>query len=358
VVSQPIIAPVNGVIAEGHLVPDKDMTLSFSVRGKVGEVLVEQGDRVNEGDVLMRLTDREQAEAALEAAQLDLTSAQQAFDALVRNEGLDRAESWNAYMDAQIARADAQRKWEALNLDDIKDKIEDAETVVRDRKQDLDDAQEEFDKYKDLNEDNTKRKAAEDDLTDAQNDYNEAVRDLEEETRKRDSVRATLDQAQAAEAEAKYNYDNTQDGPNVEKLALLEDQLNTAKSQVASADVTLANFDLKAPFDGVVQDINLSVNEMAGPETWAVIVADTGQWYVETSDLTELEVVDVEEGQKVTIVADALPDVKMTGTVEEISQTFKSQAGDILYTVRIKVDDVDPLMRWGMTVEVTFEPLE
>jgi len=358
VVSQPIIAPVNGVIAEGHLVPDKDMTLSFSVRGKVGEVLVEKGDRVNEGDVLMRLTDREQAEAALEAAQLDLTSAQQAFDALVRNEGLDRAESWNAYMDAQIARADAQRKWEALNLDDIKDKIEDAETVVRDRKQDLDDAQEEFDKYKDLNEDNTKRKAAEDDLTDAQNDYNEAVRDLEEETRKRDSVRATLDQAQAAEAEAKYNYDNTQDGPNVEKLALLEDQLNTAKSQVASADATLANFDLKAPFDGVVQDINLSVNEMAGPETWAVIVADTGQWYVETSDLTELEVVDVEEGQKVTIVADALPDVKMTGTVEEISQTFKSQAGDILYTVRIKVDDVDPLMRWGMTVEVTFEPLE
>jgi len=44
--------------------------------------------------------------------------------------------------------------------------------------------------------------------------------------------------------------------------------------------------------------------------------------------------------------------------VEEISQSFKSQGGDILYTVRIKVDDVDPRMRWGMTVEVTFEPLD
>ncbi len=48
----------------------------------------------------------------------------------------------------------------------------------------------------------------------------------------------------------------------------------------------------------------------------------------------------------------------MSGVVEEISQSFKSQGGDILYTVRIKVNDVDPRMRWGMTVEVTFEPLD
>ena len=75
------------------------------------------------------------------------------------------------------------------------------------------------------------------------------------------------------------------------------------------------------------------------------------------SELTELEVVDVAVGQDVSIAADALPDVEMHGTVEKISQSYKSQGGDILYTVRIKVDDVDPRMRWGMTVEVTFEPL-
>jgi multidrug resistance efflux pump len=90
----------------------------------------------------------------------------------------------------------------------------------------------------------------------------------------------------------------------------------------------------------------------------AAVVADTGQWYIETSDLTELEVVDVVVGQPVSILADALPDVQMNGVVDEISQSFKSQGGDILYTVRIRVEDVDPRMRWGMTVEVTFEPLE
>jgi HlyD family secretion protein len=354
---QPELLPVEAVIAEGHLVPNDDLTLSFTVRGKVADILVEEGDRVSEGDVLVRLADREQAEAALAAAQLELITAQQAYDDLLRTEGLGRADAWQAYMDAQIVRADAEREWEDLNVDNIDDRIEDREADVKDAKEDLDDAQEEFDKYKDLDEDNSKRKNVEDDLEREQEDYNEAIRDLEDEIRERDTVRAALDEALAAEAEAKRKYELTLDGPDAEQLALLEARLNNAKAQVASAENNLANYELKAPFDGEVMEVNVSVNEMVGPETQAVVVADTGQWYIETSDLTELEVVDVAVGQRVNILVDALPDIEMSGAVEEISQLFKSQGGDILYTVRIKVDDVDSRMRWGMTVEVTFEPL-
>jgi len=355
---QPDLLPVDAVIAEGHLVPKDDLTMSFAVRGKVAEILVKEGDMVREGDVLIRLADREQAEAALSAAQLELTTAQQAYDDFVRTEGVSRADAWQAYMDAQIERGKAEKKWEDLNLDNIDDDIEDAKADVEDRKKDLDDAQEEFDKYKDLDKDNSKRKRAKDDLEDAQNDYNQALRDLEAEIRRKDTVRAALDQALATEAEAKHQYEISLDGPNKEQLALLDARLSNAKAQVASAENTLANYELKAPFDGKVIDINVSVNEMVGPENWAVIVADTSQWYVETSDLTELEVVDVAVGQNVSISADALPDVEMSGVVEEISQSYKSQGGDILYTVRIRVDDIDPRMRWGMTVEVTFEPLK
>ena len=355
---QPALLPVEAVIAEGHLVPNDDLTLSFSVRGKVAEILVAEGETVREGDVLVRLADREQAEAALAAAQLELITAQQAYDELVRTEGLGRSETWQAYMDAQIVRGKAEKKWEDLNVDNIDDDIEDAKADVEDRQKDLEDAQDEFDKYKDLDKDNTKRKNAEDDLEDAQKDYNQAVRDLEAEIRKRDTVRATLDEALAAEAEAKHKFELTLDGPDAEQLKLLEARLNNAKAQVASAENNLANFELKAPFGGEVMDINVSVNEMVGPESWTVIVADTSQWYIETSDLTELEVVDVAGGQRVNILADALPDEEMSGVVEKISQSFKSQGGDILYTVRIRVDDIDPRMRWGMTVEVTFEPLD
>ena len=169
--------------------------------------------------------------------------------------------------------------------------------------------------------------------------------------RRKDTVRAALDEALAAEAEAKHQYEISLDGPNAEQLALLEARLNNAKAQVAYAENNLANYELKAPFDGEVMDLNVSVNEMVGPEGWAVIVVDTSQWYIETSDLTELEVVDV----ALDITADALQGVEMSGIVDEISQSYKSQGGDILYTVRIKVDDIDPRMRWGMTVEVTFK---
>lgn len=355
VLSTPI--PADVVIAEGHLVPRDDLTMSFSVRGKVEDILVQKGDKVHQGDVLIRLADRQQAEAALSAAELELTTAQQAYDQLVRTDGLNRSEAWQAYMDAQKSRAAAQRKWDNLNVDNIEDRIDDAVADVNDRKKDLEDAQDEFDKYKDLNEDNSKRKTAKDELDNAQQDYDEAVAKVEEITRERDTVRAALDQALAVEAEAKHQYDISMDGPNTEQLALAEARLNNAKAQVSSADENLANYELKAPFDGEIMDLNVSVNQMVGPETWAVIVADTSQWYIDTSDLTELEVVDVAVGQNVTIAADALPDVGMHGVVDEISKSFKSQGGDILYTVRIKVNDVDPRMRWGMTVEVTFVPL-
>jgi multidrug resistance efflux pump len=101
-------------------------------------------------------------------------------------------------------------------------------------------------------------------------------------------------------------------------------------------------------------DINVTANQMVGPETWAVAVADTSQWFVDTSDLNELDAVKVSLGQKVDITADSLPGVKMSGVVDEISETPKNQGTDVLYTVHIHLDTPDPRLRWGMTMEVTF----
>ena len=115
---------------------------------------------------------------------------------------------------------------------------------------------------------------------------------------------------------------------------------------------------LTAPFDGVVMDVSVSVGEQVGPESRAVSVADTSSWVIETTDITELEVVDVAVGQAVTFTADALPGVTMNGKVTAISEASYTQSGDVIYTVYIKVDDADPHIRWGMTVEVTFEPIQ
>ena len=92
------------------------------------------------------------------------------------------------------------------------------------------------------------------------------------------------------------------------------------------------------------------------PEYRAVRLADLSELKVETSDLTELEVVKIFEGQTVEIVPDALPDELLMGKVEKIGQSFATQSGDILYTVTIKLNESHPDLRWGMTLELTFIP--
>ena len=89
--------------------------------------------------------------------------------------------------------------------------------------------------------------------------------------------------------------------------------------------------------------------------SWSNSLADFSEWYVETDNLTEIEVVDVSIGQNVEIIPDALPDLSLIGQVESIKDKFEEKRGDITYTTRILVDEIDPRLRWGMTVVVTFK---
>ena len=350
-------AASDAVVAEGHLKPLHAANLSFQARGIVEDVNVNIGDMVSAGDVLARLSNASQAEAQLATANLELLNAQQALDTLNRTGDANRAAAWDAYQKAQVTRAEAQKEWNDVNPRDIQNRIDDQQATVNDREKDLEDAQDEFDKYKALDKENSKRKTAEDDLRAAQKDYDNAVADLEKIQRESDAARAALDSALAAEDEAKYQYELSADGANSNELALAQSRLDNAQAQVAAAEANLANFVLSAPFDGVVADVAVSMGEQIGAESRAVSVVDTSSWMIETTDITELEVVGVSVGQTVRFTADALPDVEMSGVVTAISQSSYTQSGDVIYTVYIDVDEADPRVKWGMTVEVNFEPL-
>jgi len=330
----------NDIVAEGRLEPVQGTNLSFSARGVVESVLVQAGDSVSQGDVLVRLSNAGGVEA-------QIVAAQNAYDTLIRTEGGNRASLWQAYLDAQILRGTVEKKWDDLNVTDIENRIDDDKATIEDRQKDVEDRQADFDKYQGLDKDNIKRKNAEDALEKAQKDLHLAQRNLEETTRERDEVRAAYDAALAAEAEAKHQYEISLDGPNA-------DQLTLAKANLDAAKDALSTYVLTAPFSGVVADVNVKVGEQVGAETRAVSLANFDSWIVETTDITELEVVKLSVGQEVSIVPDALLDLTLNGTITEISQSYIQQGGDILYTVRISVTETDPRLLWGMTVETTF----
>ena len=134
-----------------------------------------------------------------------------------------------------------------------------------------------------------------------------------------------------------------------------QDVLTTAQANLAAAQDALTNSELHTPFAGVIADLTIKVGEQASPAAPAAVLADFSQWIVETDNLTEIEVVKVNEGQKASIVLDALPAVTLHGTVSTISPVFEEKRGDVTYTARIVLTDNNPLVRWGMTAKVTFD---
>lgn len=302
-----------GVIAEGHLTPARDTTLSFQGTGTVVEVKAATGDNVKKGDVLARLGGV--SDAAYAAAQLELVSAQQALNDLQENADAARAQS---LIDVDTAR-EAYDK--AVNYYESLFKSYKYEELVWIRKV----TPFGIKRIPDVKTRKVK-KADEETIAEAKNDM--------------DLKLAQLESAQKAA-------DRMKDGPDTDQLALLQARLKAAEAGVAA-------FSIVAPFDGVVTDVNVASGEQVGPQSWAVKLADTSSWNVETSDVTELEVVNIQEGQTVSFTADALPGVTMNGVVTEISQSSYTQNGDVIYTVKIEADEVDPRVRWGMTVEVVF----
>jgi len=106
----------------------------------------------------------------------------------------------------------------------------------------------------------------------------------------------------------------------------------------------------------VVAAIVPTLNEFVAPGSPIVRLADPSTWQIETTDLSDLSVARVREGDPVTIVFDGIPGLELTGRVVRIQGFGESKQGDIVYKVTIKPDHQDPRLRWNMTADVTITP--
>ena len=352
----PTVEGNQSVVSQGNLVPKDYAYLSFPLAGHLSQILVKQGDQVTSGQLLASLGDREQYQASVTAAQLEVENAQKTLNDLNKNADIAASNAWLALLDAKQRLIQAEEAWAIIDTDAYQKKVDDANIKVSDMKTALDDAQTEFDKYANLDANNPTRKTAETDLNNAQQDYDNAVHARDQLLIDRDRAQASLQLAQALLNQTQSNYDSTRQGADPEQLKLAQMNLDTAQAHLAAAQSALDNLDLKAPISGTVVDVNASNGDLINPGTWVVLIADYSQWYVETSDLTEQKVVDISIGQGASISPDALPDLQVNGKVTEIEDVSHLQAGDVLYTARLLLDQPDPHFRWGMTVEITFDP--
>ncbi|NUM43364.1 MAG: efflux RND transporter periplasmic adaptor subunit [Anaerolineales bacterium] len=384
----PAVVDSFAVVAEGRLVPRDSVQLSFVTAGQVTEILVEEGDDVQAGDVLARLGDREQYEAAVSGAELelaaaalekaaaesDLLAAQQAKETIYDLWPDQATVAQQALKDARQRQYNAERDYGYLNTTADQTDIDLAYTQMVLAEDALEKAQEDFEPYENKPADNLVRASLQARVAEAQKAYDAAVRNYNALTGTTNDFDLSQGEAELAIAnaqleQAQQDYDELIVGPDPDDLALAdariaaaeqriataEQRLLTGQATLAAAQANLENLDLVATIDGTIVTLDLIVGEQITPATPVVFIADFSAWYVETDNLTEIEVVKVADGQTVRIVPDALPELTLTGSVDSISDVFEEKRGDITYTASILLDDIDPRLRWGMTVVVTFD---
>jgi multidrug efflux pump subunit AcrA (membrane-fusion protein) len=327
-VAVPTVQADETVISEGRVEPVRFVEIGFNASGLVSEALVKQGDPVEAGQVIARLesNDAQTFETARASATRELADA---------NETVRAAQ--NALDDFRIP----------MDLRPMG-----PEEAVRYTYEQLEKARADYEPYKyihqrrdrdDFNQDCKIQNGVET-CKNIASYYDRVLRDTWDKYRQAiewwDHV-AMLDDAKAKRLEAQKNYDDLQNGANPEETAGIR--------------ASLADAELRAPFPGTVAKLDLKVGETASAGTTIATIADFSKWVIKTTDLTEIDVVNIKQGQTALITLDAVPDVELTGTVDAVGLTYSEKQGDIVYEVTIILNDTNPNLRWGMTAEVKFE---
>lgn len=162
-----------------------------------------------------------------------------------------------------------------------------------------------------------------------------------------------LEAAQAGVDQARASLEQLIAPPRAPELAAAEARVRAGQAALRRAEIALANATLSAPFAGTVVQINLELGEQPSTLEPAIVLADMSAWRVETSDLTELDVVNVRVGDEVRLTFDAVPELNLSGVVTRIQALGKTYQGDVIYTVTVEPKAWDERLRWNMTATVT-----
>jgi multidrug resistance efflux pump len=255
---------VNGPLEASGTVEAVEVSVAAELSGRVAEVLVGKGDKVEAGEPLLRLDDellqsqRQRAAAALESANANLGVAEGGVEAA---QAALRSAQANA--EAILAGAESERLATQQALDELHDThavalanasqaIAAANRMVRETEYLLENysvpteqasmtaleavavmeerlvkARQDFEPYKYASSGDPTRQDLKETLDEAQSDYDTAVRRLEYET--------AVEQARARLNKAMEDYEKLLDGPDPDSVALLEARLAAIEANARQA---------------------------------------------------------------------------------------------------------------------------
>lgn len=406
------------VTAEGQVMPLDYATLSFLSGGRLVEVLVAEGETVAAGAPLLRLDtgDQElaiiQAEAALAQANANLSTTN--ANLLAAQTGLQAAEVGVMAAEANLALLEAGPSAAQVALTEqsvavaeagirqatgsraaalegaTAAQIEAAEARLAAAQAQFLIAQRQFEPLaQNTDADEGQREQARLQLVAAQTNINAAQAALDElragpiaaeQTAANSGVAAATGQRDAAAAQLAL----LEAGTRAEQIAVAQTAVTEAQNRVVEAElrvvqaetavtraeaaiteaeVTLATAQtalerrtLTAPFAGTVAAIPVKTGQVLTAGFPALTLADFSRWQIETTDLSEISVVNIANGFTADITIDAFPGERLGGVVVDIASNSELVRGDVTYRVTLDLEENTSLpLRWGMTAFVSID---
>jgi HlyD family secretion protein len=342
-----------------------DAELSFQVGGRVVAVLVDEGQAVQEGEMLAEL-DRSEYEARLAQAQANLRKAEENVRQL---EAV--LEMYEQALPAEVVRAEAgvgalRSQLEELEAGSRSQEIERARLALQAAEDVVEKASRTKTRYDALFQSDTiseKEKDAVDLHYETSLKEQERAKEtfdlLKEGSRKEtiQTAKAKLDEGVAVLSQARSNLkkiDATRkqvDGARAE--------LDSAKASVELAEIQLGHSQLRAPYSGIITNRQVEPGEVVVPGREVLTLSD-----LTTVDLKifvdETEIGKVKPGQHADIKVDTFPAKVYRGEVSYISpeaeftpkfiQTHKERV-KLVYLVKISIPNPDLELKSGMPAD-------
>ncbi len=288
--------------ASGYVVAHHKIEVGAKVMGRVSWIGVEKGDKVQQGQVLVRLEDSE-FRAQVNQARANVAAAQARLDQL-------RAGS----------RPQEKLKDRAAVLE--------AEATLRN-------AEAEYARAEKLYRAGVVSKA-----------------ELDRALAQRDTARALVQAARQASA-------MTDIGPRVEEIRAARAEVQQMKAAQDYAQTQLAATVIKAPISGTVLQRIVERGEMVSPSavgesgarTSVVSLADLNDLQIEL-DISQVDFARLRMDQRAEIFPEAFPNLKYTGYIAEIAP--EADRAKATVQVKVKVENPDEQLRPEMNARVNF----
>ncbi len=326
------------VRATGRVDAARTAQVTFDSAGIVQSVSVEEGQTVAAGQELARLDGEvqriavEQAELAVRIAELSLLRLEQPAregDLAAARAAVNSA--WTAYVNLRDNAVDPESvRIAELQYQQAQASYEAAEQASRDaRRSDMSLAQ-----------------------VGAASFAAEIARmqlQMAQEGVPREALHAAQGQVARAQAQVRL----LEEGPaqyQFDQAALVVEQ---ARLQLERAQAAYEDTVLRAPFTGVVGQVNVRAGSLVAPGALpAMAVVDFSALSVIVK-VDEVDVVQVTQGQAVDLTLDALPGQVFHGIVSRIADAASQSDGVVVYEVRIGLDGSTSGIRPGMTAAAT-----